>query len=96
MALRNSPGSYGLLTRALHWLTALLVLTALPFGAYIARMEVTLDSLKYFGWHKSAGLVVLALVALRIEPPVTDEHLTELIFDAEGHPVVGEPIRESA
>ena len=66
MALRNTPGSYGLLTRAMHWLTALLVLTALPFGAYIARMEVTLDSLKYFGWHKSAGLVVLALVALRI------------------------------
>jgi cytochrome b561 len=66
MALRNTPGSYGLLTRSLHWLTALLVLTARPFGAYVARMEVTLDSLKYFGWHKSAGLVILVLIALRI------------------------------
>ena len=33
-----------------------------------------------------------SLVALRIEPPVTEEHLTELIFDAEGQPQVGEPI----
>lgn len=37
-----------------------------------------------------------ALVALRTEPPVTDEHLTELIFDAEGQPVVGEPILPDA
>ena len=36
-----------------------------------------------------------SLVALRTEPPVTEEHLTELIFDADGQPVVGEPIRSA-
>ena len=33
-----------------------------------------------------------ALVALRIEPPAFDEHLTQLIFDDNGHPVFGEPL----
>ena len=33
-----------------------------------------------------------ALVALRIEPPASDQHLTQLIFDTDGHPVFGEPL----
>ncbi|MFK7888821.1 MAG: carboxymuconolactone decarboxylase family protein [Gammaproteobacteria bacterium] len=33
-----------------------------------------------------------ALVALRIEPPASEQHLTQLIFDENGHPVVGEAL----
>lgn len=33
-----------------------------------------------------------ALVALRIEPPASEEHLTQLIFGPDGHPAIGEPI----
>ncbi|MDJ0940350.1 MAG: carboxymuconolactone decarboxylase family protein [Woeseiaceae bacterium] len=33
-----------------------------------------------------------ALVALRIEPPASETHLTQLIFDESGHPVFGEPL----
>ena len=33
-----------------------------------------------------------ALVALRIEPPASDEHLTQLIFGPDGHPAIGEPL----
>lgn len=33
-----------------------------------------------------------SLVALRIEPPASEEHLTTLIFDEDGQPVVGEPL----
>lgn len=33
-----------------------------------------------------------ALVALRIEPPASTEHLTQLIFDANGQPVFGAPL----
>ena len=35
-----------------------------------------------------------ALVSLRIEPPASSEHLTELGFGADGHPVVGPPLNE--
>lgn len=33
-----------------------------------------------------------ALVALRIEPPASEQHLTQLMFDGNGHPVVGDPL----
>lgn len=33
-----------------------------------------------------------SLVALRIEPPASKEHLTQLIFDENGHPVFGSPL----
>ena len=33
-----------------------------------------------------------SLVALRIEPPASDQHLTQLIFDDNGHPVFGDAL----
>ena len=66
MALGNSQEGYGLVTRALHWATALAVLSALPLGIWISEMQVSLASLKYFGIHKSIGFVVLCLTVLRI------------------------------
>ena len=33
-----------------------------------------------------------ALVALRIEPPASEDHLTTLIFGPDGHPAIGEPL----
>lgn len=30
-----------------------------------------------------------ALVALRIEPPISDQHLTQLVFAKDGHPAIG-------
>lgn len=32
MPARNSAQSFGLVTRTFHWLTALLILTAIPLG----------------------------------------------------------------
>ena len=66
MALRNSQTGFGLVTRVVHWATALAVLSALPLGLWISEMEVSLASLKYFGIHKSIGCVVLCLAVLRI------------------------------
>lgn len=33
-----------------------------------------------------------ALVAMRVEPPLSADHLTQLIFDGEGNPVFGDPV----
>lgn len=51
-------------------------------------IEICVDVMK---WSQQK-----ALVALRIEPPASDQHLTELIFDDDGQPVVGEPLAASA
>ncbi len=66
MAARNTVTSFGWLTRALHWGTAALVLAAMPLGLWIARAEISLSDLWLFGLHKSLGISVLVLTALRI------------------------------
>ena len=66
MSLRNNPNGFGVVSRTLHWVTAVLVLVALLLGNWIASMDISLSTLKYFGYHKTLGSVVLALVVLRI------------------------------
>lgn len=66
MAARNDERRFGWITRALHWLTALTIFVALPLGLWIAEMEPSLAALKYFGWHKTLGITVLALVLIRM------------------------------
>lgn len=80
MAARNSADDFGAVTRVLHWVTALAVLVALPMGVWISNMEVSLSALKYFGYHKTLGTVVLVLILLRViwhrisPPPAPLEH----------------------
>ena len=66
MTLRNTSETFGLTTRAIHWLSAALLLTTLPLGAFIARMEPALSTLWLYGFHKTLGMTALALVVLRI------------------------------
>lgn len=66
MAARNSERSFGWVTRSLHWAMALGVLATLPLGAYVARMEVGYSNLWLFGVHKSIGIVIFTLLAVRI------------------------------
>jgi cytochrome b561 len=63
---RNSGQSFGLVTRLIHWAMALGVIGALALGSYIARMKVDLSNLWLFGLHKSIGLTLFALLALRL------------------------------
>ena len=66
MALTNSDNAFGSVTRLLHWITALVVLVTLPMGLWISRMEISLSAIKYFGYHKTLGVTVLALILLRL------------------------------
>ncbi|MFK7958102.1 MAG: carboxymuconolactone decarboxylase family protein [Lysobacterales bacterium] len=47
-------------------------------------VEICVDVMK---WSQQK-----AFVALRIEPPVAETHLTQLLFDDNGHPLFGDPI----
>ena len=66
MAWRNSPTRFGLVTRLLHWGMALALLGMLALGTRIAGMEPGLANLWMYGLHKSIGLILLALVLLRL------------------------------
>lgn len=58
--------SFSPLTRALHWLMAAGILATFALGAYVARMEVGLSNLWLFGLHKTIGISLLALAAIRL------------------------------
>lgn len=66
MTLYNSSTHFGLISRALHWITAALVMAQAPLGLVIADMQVNLSNLWLFGLHKTLGFVVLVLVLARI------------------------------
>lgn len=71
MPARNTATHYGSVTKTFHWLTALLILTALPLGflAQQAPME-TGDEIAEKAWlfslHKTVGISAFFLGILRI------------------------------
>lgn len=66
MALRNGPDAFGLVTRIIHWLMALLIISLIALGLRLSWMEPSLANLWLYGLHKTLGLTALGLVLLRI------------------------------
>jgi cytochrome b561 len=51
----------------LHWLTALLIISAFFLGLVMTDIHgITPTKLKYYSWHKWLGVTVLALAVLRV------------------------------
>lgn len=63
---RNDPLHYGLVSRALHWVMAALILVQIPLGLYLLRMAPGLANLWLFPLHKSIGVTVMTLAVLRL------------------------------
>jgi cytochrome b561 len=71
MALQNSSTEFGLLSKALHWLMALMIVTLIGVGIYMADLprdteEQKAYAFQFYGLHKSAGVLVLLLVVVRL------------------------------
>ncbi|MGI9283114.1 MAG: cytochrome b [Endozoicomonas sp.] len=62
-----TPEKYPALLRLIHWLMAIAVLGMIGSGWYMANLSQDV-SYKYdiYPWHKSFGILVLILVAVRI------------------------------
>jgi len=63
--LRNTPDSYGLVTKVLHWSIAGLIFGLIGLGRYM--VDLTYFDRWYnasLAWHRVLGLVVLLLAAL--------------------------------
>lgn len=71
MALANTPSSYGLIARVLHWLTALLIFVAFPLGYIANNTPLTDDAavarvFALFSLHKTLGIAALLIGLARI------------------------------
>ncbi|MGN6549553.1 MAG: cytochrome b [Pararhizobium sp.] len=83
MRWRNDTRSYGLVTVLFHWAIAILFLVQLPLG-YLTQATQNRPVLQFdlYQWHKSLGLLILALAVPRlvwalVNPrPVEPEGLT--------------------
>jgi len=51
---------------ALHWLLAIGLLAMLAFGWYMVGLPFSPSKLKYYNWHKWAGVTILILCAVRL------------------------------
>ena len=79
MALGNSPSEYGLLSKALHWLMAAIIITLIAVGIYMADLPRDTEEQKqyafqFYNLHKSFGvlalmLIIVRLIWVRISPP---------------------------
>lgn len=64
--MRNTVDGYGLVSRALHWFMAALILGVMVLGLVVEEMPKGPERTGLMNWHQSFGVVVLALVALRL------------------------------
>ncbi len=66
MAFRNTQESFGLISKLLHWLMAILIVSLFAVGLYMTELEYY-DSLYHTlpWWHKSIGLLVIGLLVSR-------------------------------
>lgn len=79
MPLANAPDRYGAVTKTFHWLTALLILSAIPLGLFandlahavrnpdIATTDADVSRAAFlFSLHKTIGVTVFFVALLRI------------------------------
>ncbi|HKV15695.1 MAG TPA: cytochrome b [Reyranella sp.] len=76
---RVQPTSYRAPAKALHWITAVAVVTLLALGLWMTGLPIGLTKLEAYAWHKWIGLTVLVLTVGRIAwrwhappPPLPD------------------------
>jgi len=64
--LRNASDSWGAPAKLFHWVMAALILAQIALGLMAANWRVSPTKIELFFWHKSTGMLILALVGLRI------------------------------
>lgn len=66
--MENLPAkeSYHLISKIIHWLTALIILGLLVVGTYMMQMDMSPQKLQFINLHKSFGLLVLTLAFVRV------------------------------
>lgn len=91
--LKNTANSYGLVSRANHWMSAFLFIGLIALGIYMHELPKSPEKFELYDLHKSLGiglfmLMMLRLVWLKISP--NPEQLSKNKFEhILGHAVKG-------
>lgn len=66
MGLRNSTRRWGSVAQFLHWSVAALIFALMALGWLAVSTPLSPAKINLFYWHKSLGMLVLALVLVRL------------------------------
>ncbi|MGC0372200.1 MAG: hypothetical protein DGJ47_000907 [Rickettsiaceae bacterium] len=64
--LKNTINSYGAITKILHWVTAIIIISIISVGFYMTSMDNSKEKYEIYALHKSFGIIVLCIVLSRI------------------------------
>jgi cytochrome b561 len=64
--IRNTPSSWGIVSRGLHWVIALTVIAMLAFGWWMNHIPARPDRFFYRSIHADIGYVLLVLLVIRL------------------------------
>ena len=64
--IKNTSQQWGLVSQALHWGIALLMILVIGLGLIGQELPLSGEKIKIFVYHKSVGILILALVLVRI------------------------------
>jgi len=65
MSEGRAPSAYSLTARALHWITAILVMTAIPIGIVMVNVSAGPLQDSLFDLHRSIGTVIIPVIIVR-------------------------------
>ena len=57
---------YTATAKSLHWLMTILIFGLLALGFYMQGLPLSPDKLKFYSWHKWAGLTAFSLLLVRL------------------------------
>lgn len=57
---------YPSINKWFHWIIGVGIVAMLGFGYYMEGLESSPMKFTYYGWHKSIGIIILALVIVRV------------------------------
>lgn len=66
MCLKNTETHFGIVAIAFHWVMAIIIIGLLILGLYMTSLPDSDGKFAWYGIHKSFGLIILSLVALRL------------------------------
>ena len=66
MHVKNTLTEYGLISKLLHWLSAILLLVQIPLGFYLVDLDFGQERLNLENIHVLIGLSIFYLVILRL------------------------------
>ena len=67
---------------ALHWLLALMLVGSFSLGVYMTDLPFSPSRLKYYNWHKWAGVTILLLSFARLAWRITHRPPADLAMPA--------------